>query len=220
MHMPLGPVALAVALVPLPHSWLTLELNGPASPECLCHPAPRSLSLPLLSLSPCVPLGPPAPPELLDDQHPVVRLLRSVSSDCTGGRPVSLDAALAHHLHQCSYHLRLFRNWLRSGRDDPECLYGTPAARRAAALPWLGLTALLLALLAGAPTCPRLLSALRLCDLHLVAWMGSGPGCLVAGVLAAHPVPTLLPHCLLMFPIPGAIRFQSSLLPWNLFLSL
>ncbi|EQB77539.1 inositol hexakisphosphate and diphosphoinositol-pentakisphosphate kinase 1 [Camelus ferus] len=61
--------------------------------------------------------------ELLDDQHPVVRLLRSFSSDCTGGRPVSLDATLAHHLHQCSYHLRLFRNWLRSGRDDPECLY-------------------------------------------------------------------------------------------------
>uniref|UniRef100_A0A8B9X5G0 Inositol hexakisphosphate and diphosphoinositol-pentakisphosphate kinase n=1 Tax=Bos mutus grunniens TaxID=30521 RepID=A0A8B9X5G0_BOSMU len=64
------------------------------------------------------------PPELLDDQHPVVRLLRGFSSDCTGGRPVSLDAALAHHLHQCSYHLRLFRNWLRSGQDDPECLYG------------------------------------------------------------------------------------------------
>ncbi|XP_053451690.1 inositol hexakisphosphate and diphosphoinositol-pentakisphosphate kinase 1 isoform X8 [Nycticebus coucang] len=61
--------------------------------------------------------------ELLDDQHPVVRLLRSFSSDCTGGRPVSLDATLAHHLHQCSYHLRLFRNWLRSGQDDPECLY-------------------------------------------------------------------------------------------------
>uniref|UniRef100_A0A8C8XL33 Uncharacterized protein n=1 Tax=Panthera leo TaxID=9689 RepID=A0A8C8XL33_PANLE len=64
--------------------------------------------------------------ELLDDQHPVVRLLRSFSSDCPGGRPVSLDATLAHHLHQCSYHLRLFRNWLRSGQDDPECLYGTP----------------------------------------------------------------------------------------------
>nr|XP_051678409.1 inositol hexakisphosphate and diphosphoinositol-pentakisphosphate kinase 1 isoform X6 [Oryctolagus cuniculus] len=62
--------------------------------------------------------------ELLDDQHPVVRLLRSFSSDCPGGRPVSLDATLAHHLHQCSYHLRLFRNWLRSGQDDPECLYG------------------------------------------------------------------------------------------------
>ncbi|XP_057577928.1 inositol hexakisphosphate and diphosphoinositol-pentakisphosphate kinase 1 isoform X8 [Hippopotamus amphibius kiboko] len=62
--------------------------------------------------------------ELLDDQHPVVRLLRSFSSDCTGGRPVSLDTTLAHHLHQCSYHLRLFRNWLRSGQDDPECLYG------------------------------------------------------------------------------------------------
>uniref|UniRef100_A0A8D2ARH1 Uncharacterized protein n=1 Tax=Sciurus vulgaris TaxID=55149 RepID=A0A8D2ARH1_SCIVU len=65
--------------------------------------------------------------ELLDDQHPVVRLLRSFSSDCPGGRPVSLDATLAHHLHQCSYHLRLFRNWLRSGQDDPECLYGTPS---------------------------------------------------------------------------------------------
>ncbi|XP_056666333.1 inositol hexakisphosphate and diphosphoinositol-pentakisphosphate kinase 1 isoform X4 [Monodelphis domestica] len=62
--------------------------------------------------------------ELLDDQHPVVQLLRSFSSDCPGGWPVSLDATLAHHLHQCSYHLRLFRNWLRSGQDDPECLYG------------------------------------------------------------------------------------------------
>ncbi|XP_076424699.1 inositol hexakisphosphate and diphosphoinositol-pentakisphosphate kinase 1 isoform X4 [Peromyscus maniculatus bairdii] len=62
--------------------------------------------------------------ELLDDQHPVVRLLRTFSSDCPRGWPVSLDATLAHHLHQCSYHLRLFRNWLRSGQDDPECLYG------------------------------------------------------------------------------------------------
>uniref|UniRef100_A0A8C5ZZ16 Uncharacterized protein n=1 Tax=Marmota marmota marmota TaxID=9994 RepID=A0A8C5ZZ16_MARMA len=84
---------------------------------------------------------PPPPPELLDDQHPVVRLLRSFSSDCPGGRPVSLDATLAHHLHQCSYHLRLFRNWLRSGQDDPESL-------------------------------------------------------------AAHPLPILLCHCPLMFPIP------------------
>ncbi|XP_011237916.1 inositol hexakisphosphate and diphosphoinositol-pentakisphosphate kinase 1 isoform X8 [Mus musculus] len=62
--------------------------------------------------------------ELLDDQHPVVRLLRTLSSDCPRGWPVSLDATLAHHLHQCSYHLRLFRNWLHSGQDDPECLYG------------------------------------------------------------------------------------------------
>ncbi|NP_001394796.1 inositol hexakisphosphate and diphosphoinositol-pentakisphosphate kinase 1 isoform 3 [Mus musculus] len=53
--------------------------------------------------------------ELLDDQHPVVRLLRTLSSDCPRGWPVSLDATLAHHLHQCSYHLRLFRNWLHSG---------------------------------------------------------------------------------------------------------
>uniref|UniRef100_A0A6I8PJP9 Inositol hexakisphosphate and diphosphoinositol-pentakisphosphate kinase n=1 Tax=Ornithorhynchus anatinus TaxID=9258 RepID=A0A6I8PJP9_ORNAN len=62
--------------------------------------------------------------ELLDEQHPVVRLLRSFSSECPGGWPLSLDATLAHHLHQCSYHLRLFRNWLRSGGGDPECLYG------------------------------------------------------------------------------------------------
>ncbi|XP_038606042.1 inositol hexakisphosphate and diphosphoinositol-pentakisphosphate kinase 1 isoform X2 [Tachyglossus aculeatus] len=62
--------------------------------------------------------------ELLDEQHPVVRLLRSFSSECPGGWPLSLDATLAHHLHQCSYHLRLFRNWLCSGGGDPECLYG------------------------------------------------------------------------------------------------
>lgn len=54
----------------------------------------------------------------------------------------------------------------------------------------------------GSAHLPTISSALRLCDLHLVAWMGLGPGCLVAQVLAAHPLPTRLPHCLLMFPIP------------------
>ncbi|KAJ0001825.1 hypothetical protein NQD34_001621 [Periophthalmus magnuspinnatus] len=38
---------------------------------------------------------------------------------------LSVDAALAHHLHLCSYHLRLFRNCLISGRDPIEFLrYG------------------------------------------------------------------------------------------------
>lgn len=87
-------------------------------------------------------------------------------------------------------------------------------------LPWLGLTALLLALLAGEPTYSFLLFTLRLCDLHLVAWMGLGPDCLVAVALAAPPLPVLLPHCLLMLPIPSAVWYRSSLLPWNLFLSL
>ncbi|KAM6119567.1 LOW QUALITY PROTEIN: inositol hexakisphosphate and diphosphoinositol-pentakisphosphate kinase 1 [Pterocles gutturalis] len=52
----------------------------------------------------------------------VAQLLRRFSSDCAASRNISLDAALAHHLQQCSYHLRLFR-WLMSGRDDG-CLYG------------------------------------------------------------------------------------------------
>ncbi|XP_072321893.1 inositol hexakisphosphate and diphosphoinositol-pentakisphosphate kinase 2 isoform X2 [Eucyclogobius newberryi] len=40
-------------------------------------------------------------------------------------RHLSVDAALAHHLHLCSYHLRLFRNCLISGRDPIEFLkYG------------------------------------------------------------------------------------------------
>uniref|UniRef100_A0A803XRY7 Uncharacterized protein n=1 Tax=Meleagris gallopavo TaxID=9103 RepID=A0A803XRY7_MELGA len=52
-------------------------------------------------------------------------LLRRFSSDYATSRNISLDATLAHHLQQCSYHLRLFRSWLISGQDDLECLYGT-----------------------------------------------------------------------------------------------
>nr|XP_015198702.1 PREDICTED: inositol hexakisphosphate and diphosphoinositol-pentakisphosphate kinase 1 isoform X2 [Lepisosteus oculatus] len=58
------------------------------------------------------------------EEHHVAQLLRRFSTDQAMGRPLSLDAALAHHLHQCSYHLRLFRNWLISGQDTIECLYG------------------------------------------------------------------------------------------------
>uniref|UniRef100_A0A8D3BVW4 Inositol hexakisphosphate and diphosphoinositol-pentakisphosphate kinase n=1 Tax=Scophthalmus maximus TaxID=52904 RepID=A0A8D3BVW4_SCOMX len=60
------------------------------------------------------------PPE----DHHVAQLLRPFSADPSLGRHLSLDGALAHHLHQCSYHLRLFRNWLISGQDPLEYLYG------------------------------------------------------------------------------------------------
>uniref|UniRef100_A0A3Q4MMB3 Uncharacterized protein n=1 Tax=Neolamprologus brichardi TaxID=32507 RepID=A0A3Q4MMB3_NEOBR len=55
-------------------------------------------------------------------------LLRRFSTDLSLGRHLSLDRALAHHLNQCSYHLRLFRNWLISGHDPLEYLHGQPLA--------------------------------------------------------------------------------------------
>ncbi|KAM6980613.1 inositol hexakisphosphate and diphosphoinositol-pentakisphosphate kinase 2 [Aplochiton taeniatus] len=58
------------------------------------------------------------------EEHHVAQLLRRFSTDPAPGRPLSVDRALAHHLHQCSYHLRLFRNWLISGQDPLEYLYG------------------------------------------------------------------------------------------------
>ncbi|XP_016156411.1 PREDICTED: inositol hexakisphosphate and diphosphoinositol-pentakisphosphate kinase 1 isoform X3 [Ficedula albicollis] len=61
--------------------------------------------------------------DVLEHQH-VAQLLRRFSSDCATSRTICLDATLAHHLQQCSYHLRLFRSWLISGQDDLECLYG------------------------------------------------------------------------------------------------
>ncbi|XP_077329481.1 inositol hexakisphosphate and diphosphoinositol-pentakisphosphate kinase 1 isoform X16 [Lithobates pipiens] len=61
--------------------------------------------------------------ECLED-HEVTQLLRCFSSDYPQTRNICLDGAMAHHLHQCSYHLRLFKNWLTSGQDDLECLYG------------------------------------------------------------------------------------------------
>ncbi|XP_069481264.1 inositol hexakisphosphate and diphosphoinositol-pentakisphosphate kinase 1 isoform X3 [Ambystoma mexicanum] len=61
--------------------------------------------------------------EFLED-HQVTQLLRHFSVDCSAARNICLDGALAHHLNQCSYHLRLFKNWLVSGQDDLECLYG------------------------------------------------------------------------------------------------
>ncbi|XP_067464298.1 inositol hexakisphosphate and diphosphoinositol-pentakisphosphate kinase 2 isoform X3 [Thunnus thynnus] len=60
------------------------------------------------------------------EEHHVAQLLRRFSTDLSLGRYLSLDRALAHHLHQCSYHLRLFRNWLISGQDPLEYFYGQP----------------------------------------------------------------------------------------------
>ncbi|KAM4038217.1 inositol hexakisphosphate and diphosphoinositol-pentakisphosphate kinase 1 isoform 5-T6 [Anomaloglossus baeobatrachus] len=61
--------------------------------------------------------------ECLED-HEVAQLLRHFSSEYPQSRNIYLDGAMAHHLHQCYYHLRLFKNWLISGQDDLECLYG------------------------------------------------------------------------------------------------
>ncbi|XP_052416858.1 inositol hexakisphosphate and diphosphoinositol-pentakisphosphate kinase 2-like isoform X2 [Carassius gibelio] len=58
------------------------------------------------------------------EEHQVAQLLRRFSNDPKIGHPFCLDSAYAHHLHQCSYHLRLFRNWLISGQDPLEYLYG------------------------------------------------------------------------------------------------
>ncbi|XP_047671553.1 inositol hexakisphosphate and diphosphoinositol-pentakisphosphate kinase 2 isoform X4 [Tachysurus fulvidraco] len=61
--------------------------------------------------------------ELLEGQQ-VAQLLRRFSTDPNILHSLFLDSTLAHHLHQCYYHLRLFRNWLISGQDPLEYLYG------------------------------------------------------------------------------------------------
>ncbi|XP_041918518.1 inositol hexakisphosphate and diphosphoinositol-pentakisphosphate kinase 2 isoform X3 [Alosa sapidissima] len=58
------------------------------------------------------------------EEHHVAQLLRRFSTEPCVGLPLCLDAGLAHHLQQCSYHLRLFRNWLISGQHPLEYLYG------------------------------------------------------------------------------------------------
>lgn len=74
-----------------------------------------------------LPRSPSSSSEPLEEHH-VAQLLRRFSTDLSLGRYLSLDRALAHHLHQCSYHLRLFRNWLISGQDPLEYFYGQPLA--------------------------------------------------------------------------------------------
>ncbi|XP_072408910.1 inositol hexakisphosphate and diphosphoinositol-pentakisphosphate kinase 2-like isoform X3 [Chiloscyllium punctatum] len=58
------------------------------------------------------------------DNHRVAQLLRRFSADNSFAQNLALDGALARHLHQCSYHIRLFKKWLISGQDDIDCLYG------------------------------------------------------------------------------------------------
>uniref|UniRef100_A0A672SSW5 Inositol hexakisphosphate and diphosphoinositol-pentakisphosphate kinase n=1 Tax=Sinocyclocheilus grahami TaxID=75366 RepID=A0A672SSW5_SINGR len=89
-----------------------------SEPHALTHllfkpPTPHS-SLPCSASSSSEPL----------EEHQVAQLLRHFSTDPNIGHPFCLDSAFAHHLHQCSYHLRLFRNWLISGQDPLEYLYG------------------------------------------------------------------------------------------------
>uniref|UniRef100_A0A8C5FW84 Inositol hexakisphosphate and diphosphoinositol-pentakisphosphate kinase n=1 Tax=Gadus morhua TaxID=8049 RepID=A0A8C5FW84_GADMO len=61
--------------------------------------------------------------EPLEDHH-VAQLLNRFSIDLSRGGHLCLDGALAHHLHQCSYHLRLFRKLARLGQDPLEYIYG------------------------------------------------------------------------------------------------
>uniref|UniRef100_UPI00398F113C inositol hexakisphosphate and diphosphoinositol-pentakisphosphate kinase 2 isoform X3 n=1 Tax=Pristiophorus japonicus TaxID=55135 RepID=UPI00398F113C len=61
--------------------------------------------------------------DLLDHRR-VAQLLRRFSADNSFAQNLALDGALARHLQQCSYHIRLFKNWLISGQDDIDCLYG------------------------------------------------------------------------------------------------
>ncbi|TSK20033.1 Inositol hexakisphosphate and diphosphoinositol-pentakisphosphate kinase 1 [Bagarius yarrelli] len=61
--------------------------------------------------------------ELLEEKQ-VAQLLRRFSTEQNIRHSLFLDSTLAHHLHQCYYHLRLFRNWLISGQDPLEYLYG------------------------------------------------------------------------------------------------
>uniref|UniRef100_A0AAY4CE05 Inositol hexakisphosphate and diphosphoinositol-pentakisphosphate kinase n=1 Tax=Denticeps clupeoides TaxID=299321 RepID=A0AAY4CE05_9TELE len=58
------------------------------------------------------------------EEDQVAKLLRRFSTEPPMVWPFCLDAGLAHHLHQCSYHLRLFRNWLISGQHPVEFFYG------------------------------------------------------------------------------------------------
>ena len=82
------------------HPW---HNHIPSDPPPLCSLLPRSAS------SSSEPL----------EEHHVTQLLRVLSHDLTlpGGAPLALDRAMAQHLLQCPYHLRLLRNWLLSGQD-------------------------------------------------------------------------------------------------------
>ncbi|XP_055518768.1 inositol hexakisphosphate and diphosphoinositol-pentakisphosphate kinase 2 [Leucoraja erinacea] len=60
----------------------------------------------------------------MSDNRCVAQLLRRLSADYSFAQSLALDCALARHLQQCSYHNRLFKNWLMSEQDDIDFLYG------------------------------------------------------------------------------------------------
>lgn len=124
----------------------------------------------LLLLHPSV-LPPSSSSEPLEEHH-VAQLLRCFSTDLSLGRHLSLDGAQAHHLQQCSYHLRLFRNWLISGQDPLEYLHGQP--------PWLR---------PSIPPASRPRSATGLVGTVLVLWFTHA---LLLGVSACLPVSVVL----------------------------
>lgn len=78
---------------------------------------------PTSTLLPALPRSASSSSEPLEEQQ-VAQLLRRFSTDPNIRHSLFLDSTLAHHLHQCYYHLRLFRNWLISGQDPLEYLYG------------------------------------------------------------------------------------------------
>lgn len=109
-----------------PHSSVKVQPSPALAPPPLLFRGVMSSMLLLLLLLHCPVLPPSSSSEPLEEHH-VAQLLRCFSTDLSLGRDLCLDGALAHHLHQCSYHLRLFRNWLVSGQDPLEYLHGQPA---------------------------------------------------------------------------------------------
>lgn len=112
-----------------PHSCNMLQSFSLLSSSLMSYRFMSFVLLLLLLLLHCsvLPRSPSSSSEPLEEHH-VAQLLRRFSTDLSLGRHLSLDRALAHHLHQCSYHLRLFRNWLISGQDPLEYFYGQPLA--------------------------------------------------------------------------------------------
>lgn len=111
--------------------------------NCYVGPKRGFVDLPSSTPHSCLPCSASSSSEPLEE-HQVAQLLRRFSNDPNIGHPLSLDSAFAHHLHQCSYHLRLFRNWLISGQDPLEYLYGQP--RGGPSMPCCAVTAVMASL--------------------------------------------------------------------------